>query len=103
MGFTEATEADYLRRLRDIYFRQVFRVPILDFHSLALINGGDAVGMVRDRLEMVHRDVEGQVVFRSLAWSRLFGIRRPLIRDLMREFFSTVQYSETDLGLDTVL
>lgn len=40
-------------------------------------------------------------MFRSLAWSRLFGIRGPLIRDLIREFFSTVHYRETDLELDT--
>ena len=101
MGFTEVVETDYLKRLTDIYYRQVFRVPVLDLDSLGLIDGGDVVGTVRDRLEMVHRDVEGQIVFKSHAWRRLFRIRGPLIRDLMREFFSTVHYRETYIGLDT--
>ena len=55
MGLIEAMETDYLRRLRDIYYRKVFKVPMLDFGSLGLIDGVNAVGGMRDRLEMIHR------------------------------------------------
>lgn len=51
---------------------------------------------------MVHRGADDQVVFRSHAWERLFRIEEPLVKVLMLEFFSTVQYRETDLGLDTI-
>ncbi|GKB77708.1 integrase, catalytic region, zinc finger, CCHC-type containing protein [Tanacetum coccineum] len=40
------------------------------------------------------------VVFASHAWRRLFGIRGPLVRELMLEFFSTCRFSDTVLDLD---
>lgn len=35
---------------------------------------GNADVGLRDRLEMVLRDAEDEIVFRSYAWERLFGI-----------------------------
>ena len=55
---------------------------------------------MRDRLEMVHRDADYQVVFRSHIWRRLFGIKGHLIKDFMLEFFSAIHYRETNLELD---
>lgn len=51
---------------------------------------------------MVHRGAEGQVLFRSYAWERLFRIQEPLVKVLMLEFFCTLQYREANLGLDTI-
>ena len=59
MGLMEAVMQNYLRRLNDIYFKHPFRVPVLDFDSLALIGGGNDVDAMRDRLEMVHRNEAG--------------------------------------------
>ena len=38
----------------------------------------------------------------SYAWEILFRIEEPLVKVLMLEFFSMVQYREADLGLDTI-
>ena len=84
-----------------IFFRKIFRVPVLDFEGVGLINGGNAAASLHDRLEMVLRDEDDEVVFRSYVWERLFGIKEPLIRELMLEFFSTIHYRETDVELET--
>ncbi|GJR43818.1 hypothetical protein Tco_1311921 [Tanacetum coccineum] len=42
-----------------------------------------------DRLRMKHTGADGQVLFFSHAWRRLFWIRRPLVREILLEFFST--------------
>ena len=68
----------------------VFCMAILDFESIGQIDGGNAAGRLHDRLEMVHRGADDQVVFRSHAWERLFRIEDPLVKVLMLEFFSTV-------------
>nr|GEZ16958.1 hypothetical protein [Tanacetum cinerariifolium] len=38
---------------------------------------------------MEHKDAQGQIVFTSRAWRRLFDIRGPLVHELILEFFST--------------
>ena len=52
MGLTPEAEAEYVRRLRAIFFRKIFRVPVLDFADIGTIDGGNAAGRIRDRLEM---------------------------------------------------
>ncbi|GJS95081.1 hypothetical protein Tco_0802049 [Tanacetum coccineum] len=54
------------------------------------------------RLEIVFgRPVnQGQELFTSHAWSRLFEIKGPLVREFMLEFFSTCKMSDAELGLD---
>nr|GEW26966.1 hypothetical protein [Tanacetum cinerariifolium] len=47
----------------------------------------------------IHR-VQGQVVFTSHVWRRLFKIRWPLVRELMLEFFSTCRFADTLLDLE---
>ena len=39
MGLTPEFEEEYLRKLRAIYFRKKFRVPVLDFAGIGTING----------------------------------------------------------------
>ncbi|GJZ91318.1 hypothetical protein Tco_0663245 [Tanacetum coccineum] len=51
------------------------------------------------RLRMVYSG-EGQQVFVSHAWRRLFGIRGPLVREFILEFLSTCRMSDTEIGLD---
>ncbi|GKE12640.1 hypothetical protein Tco_1416191 [Tanacetum coccineum] len=51
---------------------------------------------------MDHTRGDGQVVFTSHAWRRMFEIHGPLVLELMLEFFSTCRFSDTELGLDVV-
>ncbi|GJV98474.1 hypothetical protein Tco_1553726 [Tanacetum coccineum] len=46
-------------------------------------------------------DAQGQSVFISRAWRRLFDIRGPLVYELILEFFSTFRFGEAVLDLDT--
>ncbi|GJS51509.1 hypothetical protein Tco_0624871 [Tanacetum coccineum] len=52
------------------------------------------------RIRMVYHG-EGQHVFVSRAWRRLFEIRTPLIREFILEFLSTCRMSDTIMDLDT--
>ncbi|GKE13147.1 hypothetical protein Tco_1416698, partial [Tanacetum coccineum] len=54
-----------------------------------------------DRLRMEHTGADGQVVFTSHAWRQLFGIRGPLVRELILEFFRTCRFADSVLDLDT--
>ncbi|GKD62892.1 hypothetical protein Tco_1305000 [Tanacetum coccineum] len=59
--------------------------------------------MMRDlavRLRMVYTGGDGQQVFVSHAWRRLFRIRAPLVREFILEFLSTCKMSDTDMVLD---
>ncbi|GKE72006.1 hypothetical protein Tco_1530078 [Tanacetum coccineum] len=51
------------------------------------------------KLRMVYTG-EGQQVFVSHAWRRLFGIRAPLVCEFMLKFLSTCRMSDTEMGLD---
>ncbi|GKE73578.1 hypothetical protein Tco_1535619 [Tanacetum coccineum] len=53
------------------------------------------------RMLMEHMDAQGQSVFTSRAWRRLFEIRGPLVHELILEFFSTFRFREVVLDLDT--
>ncbi|GJZ25631.1 hypothetical protein Tco_0569884 [Tanacetum coccineum] len=50
-------------------------------------------------LRMVYNKDDGQEVFMSHAWRRLFGIRAPLVQEFILEFFSTYRIGD-EIGLD---
>ncbi|GKD70194.1 hypothetical protein Tco_1324284 [Tanacetum coccineum] len=52
------------------------------------------------RLRMVYTGGEGQQVFMSHAWRRLFRIQAPLVHEFILEFLSTCRMSDTEIGLD---
>nr|GFC21593.1 hypothetical protein [Tanacetum cinerariifolium] len=51
---------------------------------------------------MEHRDAQGQSIFTSRTWRRLFNVRGPLVHELILEFFSTFRFRKTVLNLNTV-
>ncbi|GKG13499.1 hypothetical protein Tco_0350459 [Tanacetum coccineum] len=53
------------------------------------------------KMVMEHMDAQGQSMFTSRAWRRLFEIRCPLVNELILEFFSTFRFGEAVLDLDT--
>nr|GEW16575.1 hypothetical protein [Tanacetum cinerariifolium] len=53
------------------------------------------------RMLMEHRYAQGQRVFTSRAWRRLFEIQGPLVHDLILVFFSTFRFKEAVLDFDT--
>ncbi|GKB68308.1 hypothetical protein Tco_0929720, partial [Tanacetum coccineum] len=62
-------------RLERIYDRRVHRVHVFDLGGLT-----EEMDLgVSARIRMEHNDDQGHVVFTSLAWRRLFKIRRPLL------------------------
>nr|GEU56614.1 hypothetical protein [Tanacetum cinerariifolium] len=93
--YTEGIRHSYKQRLETIWSRPVNRVHVLDFEGLT-------PGMRQDlvvRLRMVYFG-EGQQVFGSHAWRKLFEIRAPLVREFILEFLSTCRMSDTEMGLD---
>ncbi|GJU82062.1 hypothetical protein Tco_1284427 [Tanacetum coccineum] len=87
---------DFEGRLGRIYDRRVDRVQVLDLEELIMEMGQT----VTDKLRMEHTRSDGQVVFASHAWRRLFGIYVLLVRELKLEFFSICRFSNTMLDLD---
>nr|GEW09194.1 ribonuclease H-like domain-containing protein [Tanacetum cinerariifolium] len=57
---------------------------------------------ITDRLQMEHTDAEGYVLLTSYAWRTLLGIRGPLVREVILEFFCTLRQLIAILGLHTV-
>ncbi|GKE61586.1 hypothetical protein Tco_1511953, partial [Tanacetum coccineum] len=49
------------------------------------------------RLRMEYTGGEGQQVFVSHAWRRLFRIRAPLVREFILEFLNTCRMSDTEI------
>ncbi|GJZ52377.1 hypothetical protein Tco_0606892 [Tanacetum coccineum] len=86
---------DFEQRLKTIFGRQVNRVHILDFEGLTPNMRQD----LAERMRMVYTGDDGQEVFVSHAWRRLFGIRAPLVQEFILEFFSTCRI-EDEMGLD---
>ncbi|GJW70482.1 hypothetical protein Tco_0127399 [Tanacetum coccineum] len=98
LEYTDANIADFEERLGKIYGRGVHRVHVFDF-------GGSTAKMVEGlsvRMLMEHRDAQGQSVFTSCGWRRLFEIRGLLVHELILEFFSTFRLGEAVLGFDMV-
>ncbi|GJY18054.1 hypothetical protein Tco_0389545 [Tanacetum coccineum] len=94
-GYTEEIVHDFEQRLETIFGRQVNRVHILDFKGLT----PDIRQDLAERMRMVYTMDDGQEVFVSHAWRRLFGIRAPLVQEFILEFFSTCRI-EDEMGLD---
>ncbi|GJS70390.1 hypothetical protein Tco_0703231 [Tanacetum coccineum] len=94
--YTEGIRHSYEQRLETIWSRPVNRVHVLDFEGLTAEMRQD----LAVRLRMVYFG-EGQQVFVSHAWRRLFGIRGPLVREFILEFLSTCRMSDTVMDLDT--
>ncbi|GJW02369.1 hypothetical protein Tco_1561225 [Tanacetum coccineum] len=84
-GYTEEIVHDFEQRLETIFGRQVNRVHILDFEGLT----PDMRQDLAERLRMVYTRDDGQEVFVSHTWRRLFEIRAPLVHEILLEFFST--------------
>ncbi|GJS74859.1 hypothetical protein Tco_0707700 [Tanacetum coccineum] len=96
-GYTEEIVHDFEQRLETIFGRQVNRVHILDFEGLTPEMRQD----LAERMRMVYTRDDGQEVFVSHAWRRLFGIRAPLVQEFLLEFFSTCRIGD-GMGLDVV-
>ncbi|GKE66228.1 hypothetical protein Tco_1520389, partial [Tanacetum coccineum] len=94
-GYTLGIVHSYEQRLETIWSRPVNRVHVLDFEGLTPEMRQD----LAVRLRMVYSR-EGQQVFMSHAWRRLFGIHKPLVREFILEFLSTCQMSDAEMGLD---
>ncbi|GKE26670.1 hypothetical protein Tco_1442054 [Tanacetum coccineum] len=89
--------ADMALPPREIYMREIHRVPVFDFGGLPeLMSEG-----LTARLTMEHRDKAGVSVFTSQAWTRMLDIRGPLVHELILEFFSTFRLGQAILDLDT--
>ncbi|GJS22441.1 hypothetical protein Tco_0451073 [Tanacetum coccineum] len=54
-----------------------------------------------ERLRIQHKDADGEVLFTSFVWRELLGIRRPLVREIILEFFSMLWFREGIFDLDT--
>ncbi|GJU89946.1 hypothetical protein Tco_1302369 [Tanacetum coccineum] len=77
--YNEGIRHSYEQRLKTIWSRPVNRVHVLDFEGLTPEMRQD----LAVRLRMVYSG-EGQQVFVSHAWRRLFGIRAPLLGGVRR-------------------
>ncbi|GJU96620.1 hypothetical protein Tco_1321376 [Tanacetum coccineum] len=89
--------ADFETRLAKIYRREVHRVQVFDFGGFLdmMVEG------LRGMMLMEHMDAQGQNVFTSRAWRRLFEIRGLLVHELILEFFRSFRFGEAVVDLDT--
>ncbi|GJX53958.1 hypothetical protein Tco_0282327 [Tanacetum coccineum] len=97
LQYADADIADFETKLARIYMREIHRVQVFDFRGLLDLM---AEGLSA-RMLMEHRDAQGQSMFTSRAWRRLFDIRGPLVHELILEFFNTFKFGEAVLDLDT--
>ncbi|GKC31277.1 hypothetical protein Tco_1038571 [Tanacetum coccineum] len=96
-GYTNADITDFKERLGRIYGREIHRVHVFNFRGLTDLMAKGLSG----RMLIEHRDAQGQTVFTSQAWRRLFEIRGSLVHKLILEFFSTFRFGDGVLDLDT--
>ncbi|GJT68048.1 hypothetical protein Tco_1019528 [Tanacetum coccineum] len=97
LHYTNADIVDFKMRLARIYKREVHRLQVFDFRGLPDLMAEGLSG----RMQIEHGDAQGQSLFTSRAWRRLFDIRGPLVYELILEFFSTFRFGEVVLDLDT--
>ncbi|GJW77757.1 hypothetical protein Tco_0139439 [Tanacetum coccineum] len=97
VGYIEEIVHDFEQRLEMIFGKQVNRVHLLDFEGLTLDMRHD----LAERMRMVYTGDDGQEVFVSHAWRRLFGIQAPLVQEFILEFYSTCMIGD-EMGLDVV-
>ncbi|GKB92883.1 hypothetical protein Tco_0965155, partial [Tanacetum coccineum] len=95
VGYTKEIVHDFEQRFETIFGRQVNQVHILDFKGLTPNIRQDLV----ERMRMVYTGDDGQELFVSHAWRRLFGIRAPLVQEFILEFFNTCRTGD-EMGLD---
>ncbi|GJW76096.1 hypothetical protein Tco_0137778 [Tanacetum coccineum] len=88
LEYKDADITDFEERLGRIYGREIHRVQVFDFGGLTDLMAEGLSG----RMLMEHRDAQGQSVFTSRAWRRLFEIRGPLVHELILEFFRGVRH-----------
>ncbi|GJZ81951.1 hypothetical protein Tco_0646945 [Tanacetum coccineum] len=80
----------------NVAFSREPTVHVLDFAGLT-----DGIKQtLRDRLSMVYDGDDGQALFTSQTWRRLFEVRAPVVREFMLEFFSTYRMGDIEIGLD---
>ncbi|GJS40985.1 hypothetical protein Tco_0566028 [Tanacetum coccineum] len=97
LHYTDADIADFETRLGKIYRKEIHKVHVFDFGGLTdLMDEG-----LRGRMLMEYKDAQGQGVFISRAWRRLFEIQGLLVHELILEFFSTFRFGEAVVDLDT--
>ncbi|GJR33755.1 hypothetical protein Tco_1209439 [Tanacetum coccineum] len=94
--YNEGIVHSYEYRLEMIFRREVNRVHVLAFARLT----GGIRQTLGDKLSMVYIGDDGQALFTSHAWRRLFEVRGPLVREFILEFLSTCRMSDTEMGLD---
>nr|GFB85425.1 hypothetical protein [Tanacetum cinerariifolium] len=94
-GYTEGIVYDFEDRLKTIFGRQVNQVHLLEFERLTPEIRQD----LAERLRMVYTGDDGQEIFMSYSWRRLFEIRAPLVCEFILEFFSTCRIS-SEIGSD---
>ncbi|GJW36120.1 hypothetical protein Tco_0059040 [Tanacetum coccineum] len=97
LQYSDADIVDFKARLARIYMMEVHRVQVFDFGELSDLM---AEGMSA-RMLMEHKDAQGVSLFTSRSWRRLFDIRRPLVHELILEFFSTFRFGEAVTDFDT--
>nr|GEV11035.1 hypothetical protein [Tanacetum cinerariifolium] len=95
VGYTKEIVHDFEQMLETIFDKKVNRVHILDFEGLT----PDMRQDLAERMRMVYSIDDGQEVFVSHAWRRLFGIWAPLVQEFILEFFSTCRIGDA-MGLD---
>ncbi|GJY58064.1 hypothetical protein Tco_0457956 [Tanacetum coccineum] len=96
LEYKDADITDFEERLGRIYGREIHRVQVFDFGGLTDLMAEGLSG----RMLMEHMDAQGQSVFTTRAWRRLFKIRGPLVHELILEFFSKFRFGEVVLDLD---
>ncbi|GJR97674.1 hypothetical protein Tco_0269848 [Tanacetum coccineum] len=97
LGYTDADIINFKERLGRIYGKEIHRVQVFNFGGLTYLMAEGLSG----RMQMEHRDAQGQSVFTSRAWRRLFDIQGMLVHELILECFSTFRFGEEVLDLDT--
>ncbi|GJX12336.1 hypothetical protein Tco_0204094 [Tanacetum coccineum] len=70
LEYTDAEITDFEDRLGRIYSRGIHRMLVLDFESLPAVMSE----RLTSKMLMEHRDDQGQSVFTSRAWRRLFEV-----------------------------
>nr|GEV74161.1 retrovirus-related Pol polyprotein from transposon TNT 1-94 [Tanacetum cinerariifolium] len=99
LQYTDADIMDFEMRLGMIYGREVHRVQVFDFGGLINVMAEGLSG----RMLMEHKDAQGQDLFISQVWRRLFEIQGLLVHELILEIFSTFRFIEAVLDLDIIV
>ncbi|GJW18603.1 hypothetical protein Tco_0026039 [Tanacetum coccineum] len=92
ISFDESDDEDHTISIRHMALlprdqrHQYLRFEGLQYTHTDIVDFEERLGRIYDR--------EGQSVFTSRAWRRLFKIRGPLVHELILEFFSTFRFGK---------